>query len=159
MAVEGLNELDVLKIAIGAEEEGHRFYIEAAGQYDDPQIKEMFLHLAEEEMDHIKTFQDIYKRVSSEEGRSVYEEPISAYLRALSETAVFNTNGLTNHRVRNVSSVKEALLIGIQAEKDSILFYETVQNHTKHERTKKVLSRLIKEEIKHLHKLRMLIQE
>jgi rubrerythrin len=159
MAVGGLNEVDVLKIAIGAEQEGHRFYTEAAGQYNDPQIKEMFLHLAAEEMDHIKTFQDIYKRVTKEEEYSFYEESISAYLRAISETAIFNTNGLTNYRVKNVSSVKEALLIGIQAEKDAILFYEAVQSHTKHERTRKVLARLIKEEVKHLHKMKTLIQE
>lgn len=162
MAIEHLNELEVLQIAKRIEETGYQFYKEAAAKFEDEEIKEIFEYLALEEQEHIVTFQRIYDRVlekSKEEKPVVYEESVAAYLRALSETAIFNVRELTSKRVDDVYTAKEALLMGLQAEKDSILFYEEILKHTEVEIIQKTLKRLIREEIKHLHKFRNLIKD
>ena len=159
--MEGFNELELLKMAKGVEEEGYRFYMEAAGRFQEENIQQMFQYLALEELEHIRVFEQLYDRVAERrEMKQEYlmEEEVFQYLKAISDTAIFNTKGLTYHRVMQVNTVKDALLIGIQAEKDAILFYETFLKNTKADITKKVLERLIKEEIKHLYHFNMLVQ-
>lgn len=160
--MEGFNELELLKMAKGVEEEGYRFYMEAAARFQDEDIKQMFHYLALEEAEHVKVFEQLYDRVAARlgvNGEYMMEEEVVQYLKAISDTAVFNTNGLTYYRVQQVNTVKDALLIGMQAEKDAILFYEAFLKNTKTDMTKKVLERLIKEEVKHLYQFKVLLQE
>ena len=161
MMMESLNELEVLKIAKGIEEEGFRFYSEAAGKYDQGDIRAMFQHLAEEEQEHTRLFQEIYDKTVKAGAREedyLYDEVVASYIHAISETAVFNTKGLTNSRLKSVDNARDALLMGMQAEKDAILFYEAILKHTRLESTKKILNDLIEEEMRHLHKLKLFIE-
>lgn len=162
MAIDNLNELEVLQIAKKIEETGYKFYKEAAAKFEDEDMKNIFEYLASEEHEHIITFQRIYERVaekSKEQKFLVYDEEVTAYLKAISETAVFHVRELTNNRINHLLSPRDALLMGLQAEKDSILFYEEILKHTKEEIIEKTLKRLIREEIKHLHKFRNLIND
>lgn len=160
MVMDMLNELEVLKIAKGIEETGYHFYKQAAASFNDTSIKEVFEYLAQEELEHLKTFERIYSRVEEimEPNESyAYDEEVTAYLRAIIDTAVFNVNGITNNGVAGAYGYREVLLMGLQAEKDSILFYEKILGNTKVDMTRKVLDRLIKEEVKHIHDLKRLL--
>ncbi|WP_129599853.1 ferritin family protein [Anaerophilus nitritogenes] len=164
MSINNLNELEILKIAKGIEEAGYNFYKSAQEKFEDEEIKNMFKYLALEELEHMNTFENIYNKVAEklkndeiEEYR--YDEVTTAYLRAISETAIFNVNGITLNKIENICTVKEALYIGLQAEKDSILFYDAILKNTKIDLTCKVLERLIKEEVKHLYKFKTLMDE
>lgn len=162
MPISNFSELEILKIAKGIEEAGYDFYKKAEAKFEDEDVKKMFEYLAAEEMEHKDTFQSLYERVAEklekeEEAKYLYDELTTDYLKAISETAIFNTNGLTSNKLENIYSVKDALMIGLQAEKDAILFYEAIVRNTKFEMTKLVLERLIKEEVKHLHKFKKLI--
>ncbi|WP_053955069.1 ferritin family protein [Inediibacterium massiliense] len=164
MAIGNLNELEILKIAKGIEEAGYDFYKSAQEKFEDEEIKNMFKYLALEELEHMKTFENIHNRVAeklenNEIKECAYNEATTAFLRAISETAIFNVNGITLNKIENIYTVKEALYIGLQAEKDSILFYEAVLKNTKVDLTRKVLERLIKEEVKHLYKFKTLMDE
>ncbi len=162
MVVELLNELEVLQIAEKIEEAGYSFYKQIGHNFKDQAVKKIFEYLAEEELEHIETFKRVNQRVVealSHNKPYYYEESISVYLRAISNTAVFNVNGLIMSNLTNIHSPREALLIGLQAEKDSILFYEVILANTKEEMTKKVVQRLIKEEVKHLHDIKNLLDE
>ncbi|OPJ55429.1 ferritin family protein [Alkalithermobacter paradoxus] len=154
--INNLNELEVLKIAQGIEEEGLRFYTEAMKRENNPQLKEIFKMLADEEKMHAELFSNMYKEAreaSVKDDEYIFDEATSAYLRALSDTAVFNTNGITNSRLIEVVDTKDALLIGIQAEKDAMLFYTKIYEVSKFETTKEYLKKLIQEESEHLSKL------
>ncbi|MEW9121390.1 MAG: ferritin family protein [Thermotaleaceae bacterium] len=160
--MEGYNALELLKIAKGVEEEGYRFYTEAAARFDEEHIKKTFEYLAVEEAEHVLVFERLYQKVAEskkEQEVQLEDEAVTQYLKAISDTAIFNTNGLTNYKVSQVHTVKDALLIGLQAEKDAILFYETMLKNTSDPSLQKVLQRLIKEEVKHLYHFNMLIQE
>ncbi|KXZ40734.1 Rubrerythrin [Alkalithermobacter thermoalcaliphilus JW-YL-7 = DSM 7308] len=151
-----LNELEVLKIAEGIEKEGERFYTQAMENEKNPQIKEIFKMLAQEEKMHFELFKKMYEEAKEETKQNddyIFDELTSAYLEAISLTAVFNTNGITNSKIRQVVDTKDALLIGIQAEKDAMLFYTKIYENAKTETTKKYLKKLIQEENDHLEKL------
>ena len=160
MVMELLNELEVLQIAEKIEEAGYSFYKQVSHNFKDQAVQEIFEYLAEEELAHIETFKRVNQRVLEALGNKEpysYDESVSAYLRAISNTAVFNVNNLIMSNLTGIQSPREALLIGLQAEKDSILFYEIILANTKEEMTKKVVRRLIKEEVKHLHDIKSLL--
>lgn len=151
-----LNELELLKVAQKIEEEGLRFYTQAMENAKDENTRKVFEILAYEEKAHSNLFSKLYleaKESINNEDDYIFNEELSSYLRAISETAVFNTNGLTNSKVKEVKDSKEALLVGIQAEKDAILFYSKLNEVAKFESTKKYLKELIKEENGHLEHL------
>ena len=151
-----LNELETLKIAENIETEGLRFYTEAMNKAENTEIKEIFKMLADEEKAHVILFGRLYNEASKESENNddyIYDEITSAYLKALADTALFNTKGITNEKLKDVKDSKEALLMGIQAEKDAILLYTKMHQVSKFENTKKYLGELIKEENGHLEKL------
>lgn len=151
-----LNELETLKIAENIENEGLRFYTEAMNNAENEEIKNIFKMLADEEKGHAALFAKLYndaKKESENNDDYIYDETTSAYLSALSETALFNTNGITNEKLKYVKDSKEALLMGMQAEKDAVLLYTKMYQVSKFENTKKYLEKLIDEENNHLEKL------
>jgi rubrerythrin len=151
-----LNELETLKIAENIETEGLRFYTEAMNKAENDEIKNTFKMLADEEKGHATLFAKIYneaKKESQSNDDYIYDETTSAYLKALADSALFNTKGITNEKLKDVKDSKEALLMGIQAEKDAILLYTKMYQVSKFENTKKYLGELIKEENDHLEKL------
>jgi len=138
------------------ENEGLRFYTEAMNKAENNEIKEIFKMLADEEKGHATLFSKLYNEAQRESQNSddyIYDETTSAYLKALADTALFNTNGITNEKLKYVKDSKEAMLMGIQAEKDAILLYTKMYQVAKFENTKKYLEELIKEENGHLEKL------
>jgi len=52
--------LDILKMAIIMEKRGHAFYAKVAEQTADPEIKHIFLTMADEETQHIKFLSEQY---------------------------------------------------------------------------------------------------
>lgn len=148
-----LNELELLKVAQKIEEEGIRFYTAAMENAKDEQVKNMFSMLAQEERIHASLFEKIYADLKFEsiiEDDYIFDEETSGYLKAIADNAVFNVNGLNNKNIANVTDSIEAVVIGIQAEKDAILFYNKLKEVSKLEKTKNSLDILINEEIEHL---------
>jgi rubrerythrin len=151
-----LNELETLKIAENIELEGLRFYTEAMNKAENDEVKNIFKLLADEEKGHSILFAKLYNEAKNESQNNddyIYDEITSAYLKALADTALFNINGITNDKLKDVKDSKEALLMGIQAEKDAILLYTKMHQVSKFENTKKYLGELIIEENGHLEKL------
>jgi rubrerythrin len=59
--------MDVIRMALGREEEAVRLYTEFAGSADDPSVREMFLFLAEEEKRHAKLLKDEIEKETHQE--------------------------------------------------------------------------------------------
>lgn len=151
-----LNELELLKVARDIEEEGFRFYTQSMENAKNEDIKKIFKLLADEEKAHANLFAKIYSYAKEEnlnDDDYIFDEQTSAYLKAISDTAIFNTKGLTNAKINDAKDSKDALIIGMQAEKDAILFYTNLLRVSKYEQTKKYLNQLIEEENGHLENL------
>lgn len=148
-----LSSSDIARLAMLNEEKGARFYKTMANKADSQQAKEIFNKLSQEEMEHRKFFASLAEqKVISEH----LEQGTISYLRAILESNVFPV--AVDGEV-DIKSPKDALALGIQAEKDSILLYQELFNNTTSEETKKVLSQLLQEEKMHLLELRQQMEE
>jgi len=146
---------DVTRMALAMEERGKNLYSWAARKFKDDEVVSMFKRLAEEEKDHAMVFRkllelpDVREAVSADSNR---------YLVMLAGTGnVFPLHGeITDEQVKTPS---DALAMGIQAEKDSILFYHEMYEQTQSKEVKQALSKLLEEEKIHLLELRDSMEE
>lgn len=154
MAQKFFNDLEALEIGIKIEKQGERFYRIASEQIEDHTVKEMLLELAREEEDHAATFHQLYQQALTQKGdfddTYLFEPEVSAYLRAMVESAIFPSHQDQDEVIESIRNVGDVLRMGIQAEKDSILFYTEMVIYSKLPEAKDAFRKLIKEEKKHL---------
>jgi rubrerythrin len=148
------NDLEAFKIAIDIEKSGERFYIKAANRIEEAGIKNMLLELAHQEREHADTFERLYNWTAKEKDELddtyLFEPEISQYLAAMVQTAIFPSEEKQDEILANIKDVEDVLRIGIQAEKDSILFYTEMIIYSKLVDAKEAFRKLLKEEKKHL---------
>ena len=112
----------------------------------------MFIHLAEAERVHTETFRGmlatIEKYTPSEDQLREYND----YIHALVNNAVFTDEMATSELATHLDSEVEAVDIGINAEKDSILFYY-IMKEIMPASGMPVLGKILNEEKSHLSQL------
>ncbi|MFY9176705.1 MAG: ferritin family protein [Caldicoprobacterales bacterium] len=157
------NDLEALKIAMDIERRGEKFYTAAANKLDGDEIKKILMDLAAQEKEHEKTFKVLYREAASQEDKFddtyLFNPEVSAYLSAMVETAVFPSDEELDGIIRNINDAEDALMLGIQAEKDSILFYTEMIIYSKLVEAKDAFRKLLNEEKKHLIDLQKKLQE
>jgi len=154
------NVLEVLRTAINMEENGHEYYLEAAVKAEGANAKEIFLRLAGEEKKHIELFTDLYKRLSETttvDGDYLFDETVSAYFKYFVDEALFKNEELG--KIINLDAPKEVLFEGINAEKNSILFYSEMLKAPNTAEAANILNMIIDEEKKHIIQLTDMIKE
>jgi len=154
-----MNDLDVARQAILNEEEGAAFYSSAAEKASDPDVKEAFLYLKNEELQHAKWIRSLYdhlvlaaastnlewgtlaeieqniKAETDKQGRSpkIFTEADDTFNMAIMELAVFAAGKLM--------------------EVESIEFYEKAAAETESEEARKLYKTLVNWEKDHLTNL------
>jgi rubrerythrin len=86
-----------------------------------------------------------------------YAEEYGLYLKSLVDSSVFTSVDQARQQAARTDSPAKALDIGIQAEKDSILFYTEMQNLVK-PAERQLIEKIIGEERGHLNQLLKLKQ-
>jgi len=91
MNIGNFNDIEALKIAINMEKEGLSFYTAMKENTRNAETKEIFSQLAEEEKDHLSTFQNIYETLisSKNQTQSCEDYRVDEYLKHLIDTGVF----------------------------------------------------------------------
>ncbi len=151
-----MNIHDVVNFAIRIEENGERFYREAAEIITNQPVKELFQRLAQEEVGHRKTFEKMLSSLGDYRPPETYEGEYLAYLKDFIDgKAVFKDHPDIG-QLAKASSITGALDFAIQREMDSILYYQEIKTvvDTRHADT---IGLIIDEERKHfaiLSKLR-----
>jgi rubrerythrin len=143
---------ELLEIAIGIERNGMAFYQALADKTGNRDIKDIYNYLAGEEKKHLDTFQGMSDSLGQIKPPETYTEEYMLYLKSLVDSAVFSNVNEAQQKAGKMSNEIEALDTGIQAEKDSILFYMELQNLVR-ERDRKVVLNIVDEEKKHLRQL------
>lgn len=147
---------EILEMAVRIEENGYKFYIEAAKATRSKDLKELFNLLAEEETQHIKTFMGLHRLISggepSDQEYDTEFQEATLYLKAIADTEVFTNPNKGKEMARKVSGEEEALQIAIDMEKDSLLFYYELQRMIR-DKDKPVLDNIIEQEKEHVRKL------
>ena len=151
------NDLEALEIAIRIEKRGQSFYTQATALATTADTKAMLEELAIQEEQHAITFQEIYNELSGKKREFddlyLYEPEVAAYLRAMAQSSIFPSDDRLQEVMEKVVDIQEVLRIGIQAEKDSILFYTEMIINAKFIEAKDAFRKLLKEEKKHLVEL------
>lgn len=153
MAEKGI--LKELETAYNTEVEGYFFYSTAAVMVNDDRGKNIFLHLAKEELDHIRVISRIAQSVRSGSGWMGYEEALrqGASIAVHGAPIYPSKNDLVARLERNQTDLN-AVKIGIEAEEAAVEFYSRLLKEAKKADEKVVLTRLLEMEKGHLKVLR-----
>ncbi len=141
------NANDIFEIAVKIEQNGAKFYRDAAEKIDDDKNKQFLIELAAMEDGHEKTFADMQKELKGNETAPTFFDPENEnalYLKALADARVFAKKEEPNN------NFKDILHSAIQAEKDSIVFYLGIKELVPEKAGKSKVDAIIKEEMSHI---------
>jgi rubrerythrin len=114
--------LKAIETAIQIEKDGQKFYNQAANQVDSPTGKRMFQTLARDEAAHVKLFEDTRQSLLNEGDWLTPEQVSASSPSRLTRLPIFPSVDEVKE-MRLPERELDALRRGIQAEKDSIIFY------------------------------------
>lgn len=161
MDVKLFSDLEGLRIAMAIEARGREFYQQAFEKAKEDSHKQLFCLLRNEEVIHLETFTEIFNKINeNKEAASeeyLFDSETSRYLTVLAEGYIFPTVENSEIKIAEVTTVQEILTMAIQAEKDSILFYDELASKSKFEESKKIFTVLKAEEQAHVVKLRRML--
>ena len=143
---------ELINIAISIERRGITFYDIMAKSTDNEMARAVFEELVEMEREHLKTFQNMLEKADEHRDAEVPRQEYSDYLQALIDNAVFTDDMITSEMATQADSDIKALELGINAEKDSILFYYEMRDSIPR-RTVPIIDSVIAEEKLHLKQL------
>lgn len=147
---------DLFAMAIEFERNGASFYARAAASAAGRPHAGLLLRLAAMEQMHEKRFAALRQSLSEERAAAVPFEPPAEkalYLKALADTRVFPASGLVPDELANANGLAEALRYAIDREKDSVVFYSTMQEFVPLHQGREQIQTIIAEELGHVHLL------
>ncbi|MDR1545574.1 MAG: ferritin family protein [Deltaproteobacteria bacterium] len=153
MTIYPFNAEEAFKIAIAVEENGLKFYRQAAAKFSGP-VAEMFEGLAKEEDIHKAVFSKILDTLPKGQP-SVYDpnNETDQYLQMMADLNIFKTNSSVDEVLAGITNVKDAVKLAIGLEKDSVVFFVQLKNAAAQLSDELSIDKLILEEAKHLRKL------
>jgi len=121
-----LDPKEILHFAVRIEEEGETYYRAAADLVKSDEEKETFLHLAKEEEEHKKTFQEMEAGIGAIPKALLESEEYRNFISAFLEGAVFPSQS-PEERIAGVKDPVDVINLAIQDELNSILFYHELK--------------------------------
>ncbi|MFQ5812180.1 MAG: ferritin family protein [Anaerolineae bacterium] len=137
--------LQALRQAIRLEQDGYKFYTEAAERMADPRGREMFLSLADDEKLHLRIVRDQYEALSGGKGWVSFPETMEV------EPVDLDKSLFTPEReaINPEASDTDALLFALQKENESYELYRKAAAETGDPAGKEMYQRLASYE--HIH--------
>jgi rubrerythrin len=147
VVISDFDELEVLKIAMKIEKDGHSFYSSALEHTKDERMKRTFKRLAEDEQSHLNTFMALYEGELRKIGKQPADMDTEEDLFTYADSGIFAKSS-------KAGSIKEAVQDGEISELKSILFYKEMMNNTKSESARKALTEILDQEQMHFNILK-----
>ena len=142
---------DVLQFAVRMEEDGGRFYREAADRSEKAEVKKLFNSLASDEANHKKIFEEFLLKEDLFEPREDYPGEYLSYLHDYIDGKIFvaldDKSALTES-----GNVAKALEFAIRREMESIHYYQELKAFVSIE-GQESLDKIIDEERRHFMQL------
>jgi rubrerythrin len=139
--------LQALRRAIRLEEDGYRFYPEAAERTTDPRGKEMFLSLADDEKLHLRIVRDQYEALSGGKGWISFPETMEMGGKSIDlDKPLFPPE---KEAISPRASDTDALLFALQIENQSYELYRKAAAETADPAGKKMYQFLASQERTH----------
>lgn len=149
---------EIFRVAINLEEQGKSFYETSADYTDIKTIKTIFSNLAKAEVKHAKTFFKLYRIYSKKRvtfsADERFEELMDTFLRELIFPDISEVrDSLFKKDKDNLVAI---IKIAMDIELNTIIFYQRIKELIRPIQVKKTLTKIIKEEEKHLINLKNL---
>jgi rubrerythrin len=141
---------EIYELAIQIERNGEAFYRGAGRQVQNPALKALFEHLADEEMNHIETFEVKKDALGSEPDQDGLHESATAILRGLLGDQTFSLKEVDLSKIRRE---KDLIALAVEFEKDTILFYDMISAFIEDRRTAAQIKGIVDEENRHVQLL------
>ena len=142
---------EVFQLAIRIEENGEKFYRNMANKLQDPEVKELFTFLADEEVGHKNFYKDILSKIDTFEPYESYPGEYFSYLRAYANNIIFSEKTF-EVKLEEIGDALSAIDFAIKAELDSILYYQEIKKLVP-EKKHAQIDEIIEEERRHFVKL------
>jgi len=139
---------EIYQFAIRIEENGERFYRQAAQTIRDKNASGLFAHLADEEVKHKKIFEGMLPKTETFSMDERYPGEYLEYLKDyLDDKVVFNKRE-TDQELTDVKDAPSAIDFAIHREMNAILYFLEVKNLVSKDQ-QSFIDRIVDEEKKH----------
>ena len=143
---------EIVELGIQIEKNGRDFYGALVKQSKNQDAIDIFKFLAAQEEKHIATFQGLLNSTNKYEPPENYQDEYVAYMRSLAAECIFTKEKTGEEIAKHIKNEKEAVIKGIEFEKDSIVFYDGIKKVVPADE-QKIIDELILEEQRHLMQL------
>ncbi|MGV8118774.1 MAG: ferritin family protein [Candidatus Xenobiia bacterium LiM19] len=142
---------DVLEVAVRVERLGIELYKKLYDTVESPHAKSTFSFLAAEEEKHAGTFRKLLEENASYTPRFEYPGEYGRFLNDYAASIVGKVEKAGSLMAK--ITINEALEMGIEFEKESILFYYELKSEGDFDKNTETLQKIIDEERSHWRKL------
>ncbi len=144
-----LTVTDLFNIAIEIEHKGIAFYDVMSRSSEQAAVRQVFHYLTEMERQHVQIFQETFRAITQND---LSDQQESQYVQTLVDNSVFTDEVVDSDMASRLDTDIQAVELGIQMEKDSILFYYELISQVE-ESAHDAVNRIITEEKSHLEQL------
>jgi rubrerythrin len=146
--------LEDFRIAYRTEVEGHAFYKTAAGLIEDERGKNLFNHLAAEELDHIRVISAFEESLKQGGRLSGYDEALKKGSTGEKGLPIYPEKNKMLSRLGEDQNDLNAVTIAMDAEEKAVEFYLGMLKSAASPEEKVLLTKLLEMEKDHLKLLR-----
>ncbi|HHN65845.1 MAG TPA: hypothetical protein ENK09_10840 [Nitrospirae bacterium] len=137
---------EVIEQAVRTEKLGYDYYTEMAERFrEHAELRNLFETLAKKELVHEERFREL-KEIVGEEEPEGWDE-VSRYMRAMVESEFFLGSEKALARMKEISTVEEAVDYALAFEKETLLYFIGIRRAVKE---KDVVDEIINEEQSHI---------
>ncbi len=142
---------EVFQLAVRIEENGEKFYRTMAEKFDDPEVKELFTYLADEEIGHKTFYTELFNAFKTYDPPSEYATEYYGFIKAYADEVMFNTKEFEENMLK-INDIISALNFAIDSELNAVLYFSEMKNMVLKEK-RDIIDNIIEEERKHFIKL------
>ena len=145
---------EILDLVVQLEENGVAVYREAAGKASNPDIRDLLLWMAEEEVNHARWFSELKREIESHS-----DNPFMAEMSRKVFGGILGDKSFSHREVNfsKIDRIDDLIEIFIEFEKDTVLFYETLIPFIEDKKALHYVRKIIAEENNHIKKLHELL--
>jgi rubrerythrin len=138
---------EIIDIAIQIEKNGENYYREALENISDPSLEPLLIFLADQERDHARWFEDLKQQLKDSADGLDMGEMSGRMLQSLVGDQKFSLDEVDFSELDYEERLVE---VAIELEKDTIIFYQMLQEFIHDPDTLEGLNKIIAEEKRHI---------
>lgn len=152
------NALEIFEMAEQIERNGAKFYRKAAEGFENSDMRNTLLQLAEWEVRHEAAFAAMRKQLSQQQRQPAVFDPegeSALYLQAMVDGHIFDMEKDPAMQLSGKESPEEILETAVGMEKDSVVFYLGLKYLVPSDAGRDKVEAIIKEEMNHIAILKL----